>query len=196
MKQKNVTKPSDQKSADHTRQFNSLFTKYERLVYSYCLRFLRLPYLAEEATADVFFLLWRKQEVFSQYEKIEPLIYKLAKDTAFNYLKKIARNRDQREQFIRQYELQLPKTGEQVVLETEKLHMLNHMIDSLPGRRKQIFRMRYLEGKDNQTIAKQLQISSNTVKVQLNKGKQALKKQLLANPGFSSLLSIMLLFSL
>jgi DNA-directed RNA polymerase specialized sigma24 family protein len=38
--------------------------------------------------------------------------------------------------------------------------------------------MRYFEGMDNKSIAKQLQISSNTVKVHLVKARQHLKQHL------------------
>ena len=65
-------------------------------------------------------------------------------------------------------------------------------METLPPQRKAIFKMRYFEGKDNSKIAEQMQISINTVKVQLVKARRHLKQQLALNPDhFLAIISLL-----
>ncbi|MEL6649565.1 MAG: sigma factor, partial [Bacteroidota bacterium] len=67
-----------------------LYSQYHGRIYAFCYRFFRQTELAEEATADVFVTLWKKRFLINPKIGIQALLYKIAKDTAFNYLKKIA----------------------------------------------------------------------------------------------------------
>lgn len=64
------------------------------------------------------------------------------------------------------------------MIEEEELAYLRQIVDAMPPKRSQIFKMRYFEGNDNQTIAQQLGISVHTVKVQLARARTQLKNQL------------------
>ena len=70
------------------------------------------------------------------------------------------------------------KSGELLYIEQEKFSMLQKIIETLPPKRLAIFKLRYYEGLDNPTIAKQLKISINTVKVHLAKARLYLKENL------------------
>lgn len=59
--------------------------------------------------------------------------------------------------------------------------MVHQIIETLPPKRLVVFKMRYYDGLDNPTIAKQLCISINTVKVHLAKARLYLKEQLSLN---------------
>ena len=158
--------------------FTWIFDKYHSQIFHYCWKFLKQKNIAEEATIDVFIILWKKRHIINSNNYIKSFLYKVATDTSINYLKKIASSQRVRETFMENYFSLTQENGESILIEKEKLQGVEDIIDTLPPRRKQIFKMRYMEGKDNHTIATQLKISLNTVKSQLVKAKHELKKQL------------------
>jgi len=158
--------------------FKWVYYEYHSIIYYYSLKIIQLQAMAEEATADVFIKLWEKRAIIDPDQPIKALLYKIAKDTAYNYLKKIASNERLKQQYLACYPVIDLKDGELLFMEKEELAAVEQIIETLPPKRLAIFKMRYYEGKDNQAIAQQLEISINTVKVHLAKARLYLKQQL------------------
>lgn len=158
--------------------FNLIYREYRSIIYYYILKFVQQKNLAEEATADVFVLLWKKRTIIKPQLPIQAFLYKLAKDTAYNYLKKIASDDKLRQQYLENYPILEIKNGELLFLEKEQSERVNQIIATLPPKRLAVFKLRYYEGLDNKTIAQKLGISINTVKVHLAKARLYLKAQL------------------
>ncbi|MCB0566289.1 MAG: RNA polymerase sigma-70 factor [Phaeodactylibacter sp.] len=159
------------------QSFRWLYDYYHQKIYHYSLRIVRLKPLAEEATADVFVIIWKKRRQLDPLMPFEPLLYKIAKDMAYNYLKKIAVDNRLKENFLNQSnDLKNNKSGEIIFLEKEALLAIHEIVENLPQKRKEIFKLRYYEGLNNQFIAQKLNISVNTVREQLARARQFLKK--------------------
>ena len=157
--------------------FRWLYDRYHGKIYRYCLRLIRLQPLAEEATADVFVAVWKRREYIDPTLPFEPLLYKIAKDTAYNYLKKIATDKRLQDNFIQEVMRgQVDKSGEKILIEKEALLALTEIVEHLPHKRKEIFKLRFYEGLDNPSIAQQLNISVNTVREQLARARAYLRK--------------------
>lgn len=139
---------------------------------------MQVETLAEEATADVFTKLWQKKRIIDPEQGVTPLLYKIAKDTAYNYLKKIAVNERLKSQYLKIYPSIEFKNGELLFIEKEELEVVQEIIESMPPKRLTIFKMRYYEGLDNPTIAEKLEISINTVREHLAKARFQLKEKL------------------
>ena len=162
----------------NTNSFKWIYDQYHSLIYYYTLKFLQEETMAEEATADVFITLWKKRIIIDPNLPIQAFLYKIAKDTAYNYLKKIAADARLKQQYLENYPIIELKNGEVLFLEKEQLAQVEKIIETLPPKRLAIFKLRYYEGLDNNKIAQQLGISINTVKVHLAKARLYLKEQL------------------
>lgn len=134
--------------------------------------------MAEEATADVFITLWKKRSIIDPNLPIQSFLFKIAKDTAYNYLKKIASNARLKQAYLESYPTIDLKNGEVLFLEKEQLIQVEKVIETLPPKRLEVFKLRYYEGLDNNSIAEQLGISINTVKVHLAKSRLYLKEKI------------------
>lgn len=176
--------------------FKAIYKKFHSLIYYYLLKFIQQETLAEEATSDVFIILWKKRSLIQTDQPIQAFLYKIAKDTAYNYLKKIASNDRLKQQYLENYPCIELKNGEVIFLEKEKLALLTVVIESLPPKRLEVFKMRYYDGLDNNSIAKQLGISVNTVKVHLVKARLYLKEMILLDGSISLVPFGVLLFCL
>ena len=157
---------------------NWLFDQYKKPIFHYCLKLLKVQMLAEEATADVFITIWKKRQIISTNQSIQPFLYKLARDTAYSYLRKVASKERLKKVFLENYPVQDDLDGERQFLQKEYTARVSHIVDALPTQRQLIFRMRYFDGKDNPTIARELNLSIHTVKSQLVKARSYVRQQL------------------
>ena len=158
--------------------FKWVYTKYFQVIFLYCKKLIGIEVLAEEATSEVFVTLWKKRSIINSDQSVQAFLYRIAKFKAYDYLKKIATDKHLQEQFLLSHNTSNFKSGERLLIEKEQLEAINKLVETLPPQRKAIFKMRYFEGMDNRAIAKQLQISSNTVKVHLVKARQHLRQHL------------------
>ena len=172
--------------------FKWVYTTHFRVIFLYCKKLIGIEVLAEEATSEVFVTLWNKRSIISTDQPIKPFLYRIAKFKAYDYLKKISTDKQLQEQFYLSHTASKCKSGERLLIEKEQLEAINKLVETLPPRRKTIFKMRYFEGKDNGTIAEQMHISTNTVKVHLVKARHHLKQQLaVTDDNFLATLSIL-----
>lgn len=158
--------------------FRWIFDRFHPVIYQYCTKLLLQKTLAQEATTDVFVKLWQKSEIIDSDHTILPLLYKIAKDTAYNYLKKIARDNRLKQRFVENYVLIDIKDSEMLLIEKEEWNVLSRIIETMPDRQQQIFEMRFWDGKSNSIIAEELDISLNTVKAHLAAGRKFLKQKI------------------
>lgn len=168
-------KNGDQKS------FKWVYAKYFQVIFLYCKKLIGIEVWAEEATSEVFVTLWKKRSIIHTDQSVRPFLYHIAKVKAYDYLRKIANDKRLEEQFLLSHSIFNFKSGERLLIEKEQLEAINKLVETLPPQRKTIFKMRYFEGKDNRTIAEQMEISINTVKVHLVKARQHLKQQIALN---------------
>lgn len=106
----------------------------------------------------------------------DPLLYKIAKDIAYNYLKKIGKNDRLKEAFLNTFPAAHNKDGEAILIESEAVAAIHAIVDTLPPKRKEIFMLRYYTGLNNKAIAQELDISVNTVREQLARARQFLRE--------------------
>ncbi len=158
--------------------FKWIYTRYLQVIFLYCKKLIGVEALAEEATSEVFVTLWKKRSIIRTDQSVRAFLYRIAKFKAYDYLKKIATDKQLEEQFLLSHSVFSVSSGERLLIQKEQLEAISKLVDTLPPKRKTIFKMRYFEGKDNRTIAEQMQVSINTVKVHLVKARHHLKQQI------------------
>lgn len=169
-----------------------LYDQYHKLIYHYCLKLVRQKALAEEATADVFITIWQKRHMINPEAPFDPLLYKIAKDLSYNYLKRIAANDRLKQAFLNSTPSAYSKNGEIILIETEAVGSIYAIVEKLPPKRKEIFKLRYFDGMNNQAIAEQLNISTNTVREHLARARKFLKENYDLNESGLALLLLLL----
>ena len=158
--------------------FRQLFCKYQDKIYIFCLGLVRRQDLAEEATADVFIRLWKRRAAVDPERPLSALLHKIARDTAFNYLKKIASDQRLAEAYAEHYPLITHHDGGQQLIDREQSQLIQQTIHLLPPVRRRIFILHYYQGVGNGMIADLLRISPHTVKSQLVKARHFLRERL------------------
>ncbi len=148
--------------------FDYVFSKYHVKIYRYVAKFVKSPVDVEEITADTFVLLWKKRQKLRLDQPIGGLLFKISRDLCLSYLRKVARDKSLREQYLDFYSAAHP-TAEDEILFQENVQIAQRAVGELPPKRRLVFQMRYVENMENHQIATQLGISPNTVRVHLVK---------------------------
>lgn len=156
--------------------FKRLFDRYRNELFTYCLRITKERLLAEEIVQDVFMIIWQKREELQPELPIQPYLYTITQNLAFNFLKKAAKDAKMRRQVF--YESQKEFRQEWLVDFQDTKELIEQAIRQMPSRQREIFSLSRNENKSHDEIARELQISKNTVKDQIFKALKAIKHYL------------------
>ena len=150
--------------------YTANFERMKRFAYHYVLN----KEDAENIVQDVFEVLWlKKEELEEDRDYFGYLLYSV-KNKCIDFLRKEMLIRSAHDELHKQNikEKALLYSLEQFnpIFETEKdlMHILEEAIASLPPQCKQIFYKSKIQGKKHQEIAKEMQISVNTIETQMS----------------------------
>ena len=168
--------------------FKWIYNQYYEQIYFFSLNLIQQKSMAEETASDVFITLWKKRGIIDPNKDIKAFLYKIARDTAWNVLKKIANDKRLAQEYVDNYlllyqDIELT-SGESLCLEKEQLSLIHEVIETLPPKRLEVFKLRYFEGLNNIKISQKLDISVNTVKTHLLKARLYLKGRMLESHEF------------
>ena len=163
-------------SGDHVA-FRELYDLYHQLLYGVACKYLKDATLAEDAVHEVFVKLWVNRQEMDPMQGVRNFLFKCLKYHILNLI------RDHKRALIKQYNLahQAPawhEEPESAVLFNDYKKVMEQAIEQLSPRKKDIFKLRTVEGLSNAQVATRLGISINTVKLQFSQASQMLRHYL------------------
>ena len=167
------------KSGDE-RFLEVLFKLYYSRLCIYATTLIKIPDLAEEIVQETFIKLWENRALIKIDISFKAYIFRCVHNNCINYLKKSDVVRRQTKQMydeiIYHNEVALQNFSSEIIdsLVSEELESrLNNALNDLPTQSRKIFLMNRFDQSSYNDIAKELNISVNTVKTQM---KRAIKK--------------------
>ncbi|WKN44974.1 RNA polymerase sigma-70 factor [Tunicatimonas pelagia] len=166
--------------------FRQLYDRYYAKVYHYCFRFTRNTEDAEELAQQVFIQLWEQRRSIDAGKSLDGFLFTIAHHRASNFLKQQARRRN--------HEQACSSMASVSTEETVQIHELYQTVEqtvkALPEKRQIIFRMHHHEYLSEEEIAHALQLSVHTIKSQLAKAAQTIRRAIHAAISVALLLFI------
>jgi len=157
--------------------FNVLYEKYHRTLYFFALKLSKNPHEAEELVQSVFVTVWEKRQTIDPAKTFNAYLLSIARNRFFDMLRKRII-----ESYYTDYMMFrdnfIDNDIEIQIEEKEINEIINKLLQQLPERRQEIFRMRYDENQSYKQISKKLQISENTVDTQIRNALNFLRKEL------------------
>lgn len=154
--------------------FDRLFEKYSQRIYLFALAYRHDETESEEVVQEVFMKVWERRKFlkpelsFKSYVFTiasnairKSLIKKLRRETALEDLSDVAPSKELTRDQVHYRELR---------------KQLDHLIELLPEKRREIFKMSRKEGLSYKEISSQLNISERTVENQIAKALKFLRK--------------------
>jgi RNA polymerase sigma-70 factor (ECF subfamily) len=165
-----------------TKSLESLFDRYHDRLCLYSFGIVSNENAAEEIVNDIFFKIWSRRDHIHIKTGIKPYLYRSVFNASAEYLNKSPVKKESSNVEIDRQIMELAGSNEEYifnVLQDEEIDrdVLN-AIEKLPGRCKEIFCLSRFELLSYAEIAEQLNISVNTVKTQIGRALENLRKQL------------------
>lgn len=159
----------------YTFDIEKIFTSWYRSLCFFAFRFIQEEETAKDIVQDTFVRMMEKKMAFESELHLKNFLYMSIKNDCLNYLR--------RQSAEKNYLENLPKDAfvedtECRMVETELFEMLQKALDRLPRECRKVFELCYFQDMDNETAARALGISVETVKAQKRRGKQILREKL------------------
>ena len=148
--------------------FATVYKSYFTPLINYATSIVTDQETAYEIVQNLFVTLWENRKKFVRDKSFLAYIYYSVRNRSLNYL------RDTRSVSIEGFEKQSEEDFLSEIMEEEVYKELYAAVQKLPDRCRQIFLLK-LDGKENHEIAALLQISEETVRSQLRRGRELLQ---------------------
>lgn len=135
---------------------------------------------AEDIVVETFIKLLRKRKDFDKQSDIQGFLYTATRHACLDFLKHVHRKTASLKEII--YLMEKDEDYIQSrIFKAELLKMILKEVEHQPPIRKKIFKLIFVEGLNNADIARKLDITVDTVRVQKSRALQALRSVLLKN---------------
>ncbi|MBX2923530.1 MAG: RNA polymerase sigma-70 factor [Chitinophagaceae bacterium] len=158
-----ITTLLEQVSQDNEEAFRMIFDHYKAPFYATAFKMTRAAGTAEEIVQEVFVTLWMKRKLAARAKNPEGYIVTILHNCIYAHFRKLARERQLRST-VKQAEEESESPVESLLLEKEHRGIIEKVISRLPPQQKVIYKLAKQEGMSREEIARQLNISPNTVK--------------------------------
>lgn len=165
------------------KAFTALYNRYSTPVMSHLVYMLKSAELADEVLQDTFMAVWSNRQNIDPELSFKAYLYKIATNNTYKLFRKAAHD-----EAYRAYMLPVIEAGynniESKIYQKEHEELLNRLLDRMPAKQREVYRLHKIDGYSYKEIGEQLGISHNTINSYITRGNQYIKSQLLSNPEF------------
>ncbi len=142
----------------------------------------------EEIVQEIFIKLWKKKGEIDIKKSFDSYLYTIAKNSIHDHLRKVLREKQMVEDFITDFSISEDQL-ENVINYRDTEAVLMQLIESLPPKRREAFKLSRFKGKSYREISQIMEISENTVDTHIRKSLQWIRKGMIR---YSSVLFVLL----
>lgn len=157
------------------KAFQELYHFYQIPALRFCNSILKDIEESENIIQEVFVKIWNRRATINPDLNFTSYLFTIVKNRVFDHLKEVKKNEFLRERYWTNILVSQDDDNE---IKEERFEKIKEAVEGLSEKRKKIIKLNYDEGKSYEEIASQLNISKNTVKNQLVKAKQVIRRQL------------------
>ncbi len=159
------------------KAFDKLYAKYHRTLYFFALKLSKNPHEAEELVQSVFVTVWETRQTIDPAKSFHAYLFHIARNRFYDMLRKRAVESCYADYLLQQNNL-FADDIEKEIEDKEINHIIQQLLQQIPERQQEIFRLSREDNLSYKQIAGKLQISENTVDTQIRKVLNFLRKEL------------------
>ncbi len=156
--------------------FETVFHRYYKSLCLFASQFVKDDDEAEEIVQDLFVRIWEKRSRINIETSVKNYLVRSVKNLCLNYIKHNKIKDIHAKNILSESSSTVP--DESNFIELDLLQKIEESIDSLPEKRREIFRLSRQEGLKYREIAEKLDISIKTVETQMGLAFKTLREKL------------------
>ncbi len=169
--------------------FETVFHHYYKSLCLFATQMLKDDTEAEEIVQDLFVKIWEKRNRINIESSVKNYLIRSVKNLCLNYIKHNKIKNLHTKNILSESDSELQ--DENNFIEVDLLQKIEECVDSLPDKRREIFRLSREEGLKYREIAEKLNISVKTVETQMGLAFKTLREKL---KNFKSFLMLCCIF--
>ncbi len=176
----------------NVKAFDTLYEQYSERLYRFAFMLLKNKEDALDIVQETFLRIWHKREDLSEEKSFKSYLFTVSYNITVDLLRKRLNEKKYCETLVKNFSFSLASaenTADFNLLDQQ----IREMIEALPARRKEIFKLSREKGCSNKEIADCLKISVKTVETQLNLAMKFLRSKL-ANGSLAAILFFSLFY--
>ena len=159
--------------------FDDLFRQYSKPLFYYAVKFVD-DEAARDIVQDVFVKLWSNQTIIIK-QSFNSLLFTMVRNSCLQHLEKLKVRHKYLEStklLLQEEELRFYMEEKTSLIEQELENKLTEVLENLPERCRQIFKLSRFENKKNREIAEELDISVKAVEKQITKALATIRSEM------------------
>ena len=159
-----------------SKEFNIQTLAVKDKVFRFAKKLLNNHEDAQDIVQDLFERLWKMRDDLSNYQNVEAFSIRIVKNLCLDKLK----HEKQKTQKLKVVHATQKSFDDYDTMEHKDVSdQIKKMIQNLPEKQKMILHLRDVEGMDYSEITEILEMDINAVRMNLSRGRKAIKDQLL-----------------
>lgn len=168
--------------------FNFFFREYYAALSYHSFQIIKDKAVAEEIAGEALMKLWDRHQNFGSLSGIKSFLYTTTRNASLNYIRQQKRTAHRYKE-ANYLSGNIEKDAFERIAETETYREILMALKTLPPQCRKIFSMLFIEGKEYQQIAKELNLSIATIRSQKARAIMLIKQRIAICVAFLVLLS-------
>lgn len=157
--------------------YTEIYNRYWQVLFIHSMKMLRDEEEALDVLQNIFVNLWLHASTITIKTSLRSYLYKMTRNQTLNTIEKSNTRNFHFESFSRYIEMDRPLTEESVNF-NELSTRIEAEVSKLPPKMRAIFEKSRFDGLSHKEIAKELNVSENTVKTVLHRATKSLREKL------------------
>jgi len=162
--------------------FDKMYDHYVHSTYSFVIKFVKSPELAEDLTQEIFIKIWENRSQLGKVKSFRAYLFATARNHALNFLRKASKSNVVLTEIINSYS---SPQGANEMISREYEQWLHNVLESMSPQMRAVFKLCREQNKSYGEVADLLQITKNTVKKHMVRSMHAIKDRLDLDLGIS-----------
>ncbi len=158
--------------------FRTIYNLLGVKIFHFCNKLLPSKNEAEDVVQKTFLALWEQRTQLDSSKDLVKYIYSIARYNTYQAFRNYLLSHDKANSDVDKIIFPQNTTNEEIDF-SETQHILTKIIEQLPPKRKEIFKLNRFEGLTYREIATRLNISENTVDTQMRSSLKFIKDEYL-----------------
>jgi RNA polymerase sigma-70 factor (ECF subfamily) len=170
--------------------FDELFNEYCSTIFHFAVSILKSKEEAEEVVQNTFLIVWEKRQSIDYRQSFKSFIFTIAHNITIDTFRRKIKEKKYRDHVL--INASIFYDQEEFHISNDLLRNVERIIEELPDRRREIFKLRKEKGFSYKKIADELDISVKTVENSINLAVKYIKSRI--NKGSLIILFLISLF--